>query len=225
MFKKIEELSVLSDVRTGAIVYSLGEANPAVFPSYEAVKPMFEKFLSTSIVERTQKMVTHESYLSQRVTKETEKKITEKKKNDRIEAQEIMNKTFEGNGLNDLDIVILNNLTLLTVDKLKELEEREQAPREQVIPPPPPPATDNGTLEVKEEEAFIQARSRDEFVSSSVSTSIQQLMDDHWFMETMALHQELLGPSEISDIGYPPEYAASTSTSENEEKLPKDLHA
>ena len=92
MFKKIEELSVLSDVRAGAIVYSLGEANPAIFPSYEAVKPMFEKFLSTSVVERTQKMVTHESYLAQRVTKETEKKNKKKKKNDRIEAQEIMNK-------------------------------------------------------------------------------------------------------------------------------------
>ena len=74
MFKKIEELSVLSDVRTVAIVYSMGEANLAIFLSYEAVKPMFEKFLSTSIVERTQKMVTLESYLAQRVTKETEKK-------------------------------------------------------------------------------------------------------------------------------------------------------
>ncbi|GFZ09250.1 hypothetical protein Acr_20g0010580 [Actinidia rufa] len=194
-FKKTDELSVLSDVTIGTVVYSPGEADPTVYPSYEVVKLMFEEFMSMSILGRSQKMVTQESFQVQRVIKEIEEKNKEKKRNDRLETQEVMNKVFEGNDLNELDIIGLNNLALLTVDKLKEL---------------------------KEKATLVRAETRDEYVMSSESSSIQQWMNDQWFMETTAFHQDFPGPSGVSEMGSAFEYVASTSTEENEE-LQEDL--
>ncbi|KAL7002103.1 hypothetical protein U1Q18_003256 [Sarracenia purpurea var. burkii] len=95
--------------------------------SYEEMKKMRARFLSMSMVQRTQKMVTQETYLTQMVTKETAKKNKERNKNDRREAQEMMNQVLEGNELYEMNIMQLNNLSFLAADKLKELDERAQA--------------------------------------------------------------------------------------------------
>ncbi|KAI7985996.1 Agamous-like MADS-box protein AGL80 [Camellia lanceoleosa] len=141
MFKKIDELSTLCDVKAGTVIYNLGEAEPMVWPSYEYMKQMFEKFLSMSIIDRSQKMVTYERYLIQTITKQTEKNNREKKNNDKKEIQEIMNQMFEGNDLNELNMMKLNLLSLLADDKLKQLKNRQSRPRGQqmaLFPPPPP---------------------------------------------------------------------------------------
>ncbi|KAH7856076.1 hypothetical protein Vadar_032475 [Vaccinium darrowii] len=140
LFKKTKELSVLSDVKSCAVVYSPGEAEPAFFPSYEVVRGMFEKFLSMSPVERSQKMVTHERYLTQRIASEIKRNDRAKKKNDMKEAQEDMNKIYEGSlDLGELDVERLKKLRVLVVDKLKDIEERERRPRQLPTPPPPVP--------------------------------------------------------------------------------------
>ncbi|KAH7854649.1 hypothetical protein Vadar_016368 [Vaccinium darrowii] len=140
LFKKTKELSVLSDVKSCAVVYSPGEAEPAFFPSYEVVRGMFEKFLSMSPVERSQKMLTHERYLTQRIASEIKRNDRAKKKNDMKEAQEDMNKIYEGSlDLGELDVERLKKLRVLVVDKLKDIEERERRPRQLPTPPPPPP--------------------------------------------------------------------------------------
>ncbi|KAL6988132.1 hypothetical protein U1Q18_013879 [Sarracenia purpurea var. burkii] len=230
IIKKTGELSTLSDVKMGAIIYSPGEANPMVSPSYEEMKNMLERFLSMSMVQRTQKMVTQETYLTQMVTKETAKKNKERKKNDRREAQEMMNRVFEGNDLYEMNIMQLNNLSLLAADKLKELDERARvrhqqdphhlslahAPTLALFPVPaaaplsPAPAT--AIMEV--EEALLWAQDSGENVGSSIPESMQQLMDDQWFMETMALHKDM-----------PPEYITGTSTNQNEKEVSENPSA
>ncbi|KAL7161980.1 hypothetical protein ACSBR2_042454 [Camellia fascicularis] len=142
IFKKIDELSTLCDVKAGTVIYNQGEAEPTVWPSYEYMKQMFEKFLSMSIIDRSQKMVTHERYIIQMITKETEKNNREKKNNDKKEIQEIMNQMFEGNDLNELNMMKLHLLSLLADDKLKQLKSRQSRPHGQqmaLFPPPPPP--------------------------------------------------------------------------------------
>lgn len=210
MFKKTKEFSVLADVKSCAVVYGPEEVDPAFFPSYEVVKGMFDKFMSMSMVERSQKMLTHEGYLRQRITGEIEKRDREKRKNDKREAQEEMNKIFEGSDLRELDIGRLNELSLLVVEKLKELEEREVGPRQLAAPPPLPLPRETVGVE--------------EYLGSSINpTWIQELMNDNWFMETMALYQQDIpcGPSwVVSDFGImPPEHhiAGSVRAGEKEE--------
>ncbi|KAG5556395.1 hypothetical protein RHGRI_006851 [Rhododendron griersonianum] len=205
LFKKTKELSVLADVKSCAVVYSPEEVNPAFFPSYEVVKGMFEKFMSMSMVERSQKMLTHEGYLRQRVIGEIEKRDREKRKNDKREAQVEMNKIFEGSDLRELDIGRLNKLSLLVVDKLKELEEREVGPRQLAAPPLSPPAPPPPPLPLPLPRETVGV---EEYLGSSINpTWIQELMNDNWFMETMAHYQQDIpcGPSWVlSDFGIMP---------------------
>lgn len=222
IFKKAGELSVLCDVEVGVIVYSHEEADLAVWPSYRHMKQMFERFLSIPIVERNQKMMTNEGFLTQRVTQETNKNNMEKKKNDKKEIQEIMNQIFEGSNLYQLNIMRLNYLSLLTVDKLKQLEERERARGQQAPPllpllvPAPALGPAPGMMEVDE---VSQAH------TSIEATSIEQLMNDNWFMETMPLNWDMLGPTGVSDMGMPSAPVVGRMNGDNEEDLPDDLNA
>ncbi|KAF7148133.1 hypothetical protein RHSIM_Rhsim03G0063500 [Rhododendron simsii] len=229
LFKKTKELSVLADVKSCAVVYSPEEdVDPAFFPSYGVVKGMFDKFMSMSMVERSQKMLTHEDYLRQRVVGEIEKRDREKRKNDKREAQEDMNKIFEGSDLRELDIGRLNKLSLLVVDKLKELEEREVGPRQLAAPPlspPAPPPPPPLPLPLPCETIGVE-----EYLVSSINpTWIQELMNDNWFMETMALYQQDIPRSPswvLSDFGIMPlehHVAGSVRAGEKEEELPEDL--
>ncbi|KAH7855195.1 hypothetical protein Vadar_022289 [Vaccinium darrowii] len=225
LFKKTKELSVLSDVKSCAVVYSPGEAEPAFFPSYEVVRGMFEKFLSMSPVERSQKMLTHERYLTQRIASEIKRNDRTKKKNDMKEAQEDMNKIYEGSlDLGELDVKRLKKLCVLVVDKLKEIEERERRPRQKATPPAPPPPPqaeerDGGPhqqattpppppLEEREGGPHQQAAALppppphemvgvEDLDKSVYPTWIQELMKDNWFAETMAPYQQDIpcGPS------------------------------
>ncbi|KAI8562877.1 hypothetical protein RHMOL_Rhmol03G0069500 [Rhododendron molle] len=224
LFKKTKELSVLADVKSCAVVYSPEDVNPAFFPSYEAVKGMFGKFMSMPMVERSQKMLTHEGYLRQRVISEIEKRDREKRKNDKREAQEEMNKMFEGSDLRELDIGRLNKLSSLVVDKLKELEEREVGPQPRQVeapplsPPTPPPPPPTPPLPLPLETVGVE-----EYLGSSINpTWIQELMNDNWFMETMALYQQDIpcGPSWVlSDFGImPSEHHAAGSVRTGERR-------
>ncbi|XP_058208085.1 agamous-like MADS-box protein AGL80 [Rhododendron vialii] len=222
LFKKTKELSVLADVKSCAVVYSPEEVNPAFFPSYEVVKGMFEKFMSMSMVERSQKMLTHEGYLRQRVIGEIEKRDREKRKNDKREAQEEMNKIFEGSDLRELDIGRLNKLSLLVVDKLKELEKREEGLLQLAAPPLSPPAPPPPPLPLPLP-LPCETIGVEEYLGSSINpTWIQELMNDNWFMETMALYQQDIpcGPSWVlSDFGImPSEHHAAGSVRAGERR-------
>ncbi|KAI8003194.1 MADS-box transcription factor PHERES 2 [Camellia lanceoleosa] len=215
MIKKISELSTLCDIEAGIVIYNPGEVTPTVWPSYEYMKQMFKRFLSMSIIDRSQKMVTYEGYIIQIITKETENNITEKKNNDKKEIQEIMNQTFEGNDLNELDMTRLNLLSLLADDKLKQLKKRQNWPcGQQMALLPPPPLSPVLAPEIIEVEEGIRAPTNGEDGESSIPMIIQELMNDQCFMETTAEHMELLLSKDVN----------GTSSSKNKEDLPEDLN-
>ncbi|CAL5356968.1 unnamed protein product [Camellia sinensis] len=218
IFKKARDLSTLCDVEIGVLVYSQDEDDLAVWPSYGHMKQMFERLLSIPIVERSEKMTTYEGLLTQRVTQETHKNNMEKKNNDKKEIQEIMNQIFEGSNLYQLDIMRLNYLSLLTGDKLMQLEERERARRQHALPLSPALAPAPRPRMIEVDEAF-QAH------TSTEATCIEQLMNDNWFIETMALNQDMPGPSKVSDMGMPSGSVVDRMNGDNEEDLPEDLNA
>ncbi|THG03585.1 hypothetical protein TEA_018651 [Camellia sinensis var. sinensis] len=199
IFKKAGDLSTLCDVEIGVLVYSQDEDDLAVWPSYGHMKQMFERFLSIPIVERSEKMTTYEGLLTQRVTQETHKNNMEKKNNDKKEIQEIMNQIFEG-------------------DKLMQLEERERARRQHALR-----STD--TLAPAPRPRMIEVDEAFQAHTSTEATCIEQLMNDNWFIETMALNQDMPGPSGVSDMGMPSGSVVDRMNGDNEEDLPEDLNA
>ncbi|KAJ0234225.1 MADS-box transcription factor family protein [Hirschfeldia incana] len=77
IFKKIHELSVLCGIQACAVIYSPFSSIPEVWPSNSEVKKVVEKFEEIPEVKQEKKMVNHEGYLRQSITK-TRENITKK---------------------------------------------------------------------------------------------------------------------------------------------------
>ncbi|KAG5556397.1 hypothetical protein RHGRI_006853 [Rhododendron griersonianum] len=116
-----------------------------------------------------------------------------------------------------LDIGRLNKLSLLVVDKLKELEERKVEPHQLAAPPPlsllaPPPLP-------------LEMGGVEDLGSSVKPTWIQEFMNGKWFMETMALYQQDIpcGPSWVASdfeiMSSEHRVAGSISGGKNEKEL------
>ncbi|XP_056867233.1 agamous-like MADS-box protein AGL80 isoform X1 [Raphanus sativus] len=76
-FKKIYELSVLCGIQACAVIYSPFSSTPEVWPSNSEVKKVVEKFEQIPDTEQEKKMVNHEGFLRQSITK-TRENITKK---------------------------------------------------------------------------------------------------------------------------------------------------
>ncbi|KAI8562879.1 hypothetical protein RHMOL_Rhmol03G0069700 [Rhododendron molle] len=137
MFEKFLSMSMVERSQKMATHMKGIEVDPAFFPSYEVVKGMFEKFVSISMVKRSQKMVTHKGYLRGPTVKSRKRTGKRGKMTSERVAKEEVNKIFEGSDLRELDIGRLNKLSLLIVDKLKELEERKVGSHQLAAPPLP----------------------------------------------------------------------------------------
>lgn len=67
--KKIHELSVLCGIEACAVIYSPFDSNPEVYPSNLGVKKVVEKFETMTEMEQEKKMVNHEDFLKQNISK------------------------------------------------------------------------------------------------------------------------------------------------------------
>ncbi|KAF8084510.1 hypothetical protein N665_0715s0016 [Sinapis alba] len=90
ILKKANELATLCGVPVGVIIDSAYELSPEVWPSREDMNKVVSRWHSLPVMDRTKKMVNQESYLQQRISKETEtwKKLT--KENKELEMKEVM---------------------------------------------------------------------------------------------------------------------------------------
>ncbi|XP_052199517.1 agamous-like MADS-box protein AGL80 [Diospyros lotus] len=175
--KKAKELSSLCDAEVGFVLTSQDEAQRTVWPSEETVKPMFDRLLMMmSPTKQTQKMENHESYLFEVAIKEVDAINRGRKKNNAEEAQEMLNRIFEGtSNLDPYTIEGLDNLVLLMDEKLKLVGHKEVHASPQQAPTLP-----------------------QQFPMPPFPQSIQQmLMDNQWFMETFGHQLESInaGPS------------------------------
>ncbi|KAM7497279.1 hypothetical protein LguiA_021693 [Lonicera macranthoides] len=126
LFKKIEELSTLCEVEPAVVVYARGEEEEelGVWPSKEVTEERFRRYEFIPDVEKTLKMTTQETYLQERVAKETDKIVREEKKNDENEISLIMNQLADGMKLTMLDTRQLNAMYAFAEESLKKLKER-----------------------------------------------------------------------------------------------------
>ncbi|KAJ4886110.1 AGAMOUS-like 46 [Raphanus sativus] len=69
LLKKLDELKILCDVDMCAVIYSPYNSTPEVWPSNSEVHKVMEKFEKVPEEERTKRLVNHEEYLIQAITK------------------------------------------------------------------------------------------------------------------------------------------------------------
>lgn len=86
----VEEGSTLCGVESAVVMYDPGEDEPTVWPSHEEVSKRIQRFEEETVAGETSKSVTLESYLTERVEKETKRVKGEEKKNDTNEMKQLM---------------------------------------------------------------------------------------------------------------------------------------
>ncbi|KAK4432698.1 MADS-box transcription factor PHERES 1 [Sesamum alatum] len=73
LLKKANELSILCGVDIGIVIHKQGRENNAILsPSPEIFGQRLHKYLDFSNLERDKKMVLHEKYLEQMISKDTD---------------------------------------------------------------------------------------------------------------------------------------------------------
>lgn len=96
--KKIQELSVLCGIEACAVVYSPYSSNPEVWPSVPEVKSIVEKFEVMPEIDQEKKMVDHEGFLRQTITKTLDINMRKMKENKELMMKEAMFVLLNGKG-------------------------------------------------------------------------------------------------------------------------------
>lgn len=124
MFTKIKELSTLCEMVSFIVIYAgRGEEEVDVWLSKEVVEERFKRYEFIPEVEKAFKMTTDETYLQERVMKETGAIEREEKKNDEKEIQLIIHQLADGTKLTEFDSRQLNAMYVYAFKSLKKLKE------------------------------------------------------------------------------------------------------
>lgn len=98
LVKKIHELSVLCGIEACAVIYSPFNSNPEVWPSNPEVKNVVAKFEMLTKLEQEKKMVSHESFIRQNISKTMENNKKKMKDNAERTMKEAMFQLLSGKG-------------------------------------------------------------------------------------------------------------------------------
>ncbi|XP_061356946.1 agamous-like MADS-box protein AGL80 [Gastrolobium bilobum] len=125
LLKKLAELTILCGVEACAIIYSPYESQPKVWPSQRGVQKVIKKFRSIPEFELSKRMLNQESFMKQKVQKAKDQLDKVRKDNREKEMSLLMFQYLtEGNIIDNLSLVDLNDLTCLINENLKEIDWR-----------------------------------------------------------------------------------------------------
>ncbi|KAK4432696.1 MADS-box transcription factor PHERES 1 [Sesamum alatum] len=141
LLKKANQLSILCGVDIAIVIHKQGRENNAIlWPSLEIFAQRLHKFLDFSNLERAKKMVLHEKYLDQMISKDTDYFLKSTNRTEVKESQQLLSELQQGKHINQLDLYQLNCLHSTIVEMLKNLQTRDnQQQQAQLLPLPPPP--------------------------------------------------------------------------------------
>ncbi|CAI9100582.1 OLC1v1037711C1 [Oldenlandia corymbosa var. corymbosa] len=131
LFKKLEELSILCDVKVAAIVLDHSQDEDAdkevMWPSKEDFKEKLNRYLSTPGFQRIKKMTTHGDFLVKTLRAKAEKLKKLTKKNDEKEMLININEILEGKRrIQDLDLTQTERLLTYLKSAMKTLDIKTQ---------------------------------------------------------------------------------------------------
>ncbi|XVE63181.1 hypothetical protein DITRI_Ditri06bG0179600 [Diplodiscus trichospermus] len=124
LMKKVSELSTLCGIEACAIIDSPYESQPEVWPSPAGVQRVLSKFKNLSEMEQSKKMVNQESFLRQRISKAYEQLKKQCRENREKELTQAMFQYLTGKGLNNLNMMDLNDLSWFIEKNLKDIIQR-----------------------------------------------------------------------------------------------------
>ncbi|XP_050365641.1 agamous-like MADS-box protein AGL92 [Argentina anserina] len=191
--KKMEEISILCDVKTAAVIYSPYEREPVVFPNHEAATKLLNEYLNMPDMDRFKNMVDQEMYLKQRIAKGREQirklkiDIREKEMSDII--FKCLDQRETDNNLSQLELKDLHDLTLCIERYHREVKMKLENARERNRV-----ATQSaGTEDISELTSIIERQIREVNIG-------KQIAHEHYQMEAQPAAVEL-GPVMFSAFG------------------------
>ncbi|XP_050225289.1 agamous-like MADS-box protein AGL80 [Mercurialis annua] len=205
LLKKVSELSTLCGIEACAIIYSPYDAQPEVWPSPIGVQRVLSQFKNMPEMEQSKKMVNQESFLRQRMGKANEQLKKQRKENREKEVTQVMFQSLTGRGLNNLNMMDLNDLGWMIDQYLKEIyklagqdnnETDPQMATELIAPlppttlaPPPPPVAvpeHSGMGGIGEVAPLKHAADRQGF-----EVNVEAMQRQQWIMEMMKPHENM----------------------------------
>nr|CAN65747.1 hypothetical protein VITISV_037765 [Vitis vinifera] len=134
LMKKVSELSTLCGIDACAILYSPYDSQPEVWPSPLGVQRVLAHFKKMPEMEQSKKMVNQESFLRQRIAKGNEQLKKQRKDNREKEITQVMYQSLTGKGLQNLNIVDLNDLGWMIDQNLKDIHKRIESLNKEAHP-------------------------------------------------------------------------------------------
>ncbi|KAG4994375.1 hypothetical protein JHK84_031333 [Glycine max] len=148
--KKVDEITTLSDIRACAIIYTLDEPEPKVWPSNQGLESVISRFRGVSELAQSKRMLCQENLLKRNIMKAQGKLMNEIKKK---EIGLFMCQYFASwNNLDNANIIDQNDITLLANKKLEITKKNEILQVQEVTP-----AIENGGETMTEGEQTLVA--------------------------------------------------------------------
>ncbi|WOL13549.1 hypothetical protein Cni_G22319 [Canna indica] len=137
MIKKLQELSILCDVKACMVMYAPQEHEPVAWPSLPDAERMMGRFMSLPEIERKWKMVNQEVFIRKRIANLQDQLRRQERENRDAEIAMMLVEGLRGRSLHDLSIEDASALSWTVDTKLRAIyEKREKLWRIPVAPPP-----------------------------------------------------------------------------------------
>ncbi|XP_019096769.1 PREDICTED: floral homeotic protein PMADS 1-like [Camelina sativa] len=104
LLKKIEEVTILCDVKACIIMFSPEEDYPMVWPSLKQVRDLLDDFFALPEIEKKKKETSLQSYLKEKTKKVHEQLMKTHKKNQNYAIDQMMLQLHRGRSIADLDL-------------------------------------------------------------------------------------------------------------------------
>ncbi|KAH7864750.1 hypothetical protein Vadar_033397 [Vaccinium darrowii] len=122
LMKKAEEITRLCEIEACAIMFSPYDPEPVVWPSPLQAQQVISRYRKMSSLEQSKKLVNQEGFTRQMLEKTMEKVTKKQKENEHNQMTQVMYQCLYGRGLDNLPDGVLNNMSGLISQNLREIE-------------------------------------------------------------------------------------------------------
>ncbi len=201
LLKKVSELTTLCDIEACAIIYSPYDAQPEVWASPHGVQHALARFKNMPEMEQSKKMMNQESFLRQRITKSNEQLKKQRKDNREKEMTEVMFQSLTGKGLQNFNMMDLNDLGWVIDQNLKDIymkiDQLNQEAKNQVEGQGEPAAAvaeaADGMLRSTNTNTPAENVQPDPQRTPALEMNMDNMQRQQWFMDMMNVPQENMG--------------------------------
>ncbi|XP_007029798.2 PREDICTED: agamous-like MADS-box protein AGL80 [Theobroma cacao] len=124
LLKKASELSTLCGIEASVIIYSPYDAQPEVWPSPAGAQRVLSEFKNMPKMDQSMGMMSQKSFLQQRIELTNKQLKRQCRDNREKEITQVMFQCLAGQGLENLNMMDLNDLGWLLEQNLKDIDRR-----------------------------------------------------------------------------------------------------